>query len=96
MGAFSILAIILAILSSGTLFASAFILQFPGTVPVTKNAKVLFGLLAGLIAFLVSGPGTSPIGMAYTVLICNVFNLLLRSLEDTRVEKKLKTRIFSI
>ena len=88
--------VILAILSSGTLFAAAFMLQFPGTVPVTKNAKILFGLLAGIFAFLVSGPGTSPIGMAYTILICNVFNLLLRSLEDARVEKKLKTRIFSI
>ena len=88
--------VILALLSSGTIFAAAFMLQFPGTIPVTINAKIIFGLLAGLFAFLINGAGTSPIGTAYTILICNLFNLLLRSIEDIRVERKLKTKIFSV
>ncbi|WP_027727625.1 RnfABCDGE type electron transport complex subunit D [Treponema sp. C6A8] len=88
--------VILALLSSGTLFAVAFMFQYPGTVPITKNAKLLFGILAGIIAFLVNGAGTSPIGTAYIILICNIFNLLLRSIEDARVEKKLKINIFSL
>ena len=40
-----------------------------------------------VLAFFISGEGTSPIGMAYTILICNVFNLILRYLEDINNEK---------
>lgn len=79
--------IILAVLSSGTLFIAAFMMQYPGTIPISINGKILYGILAGLLAFFISGEGTSPIGMAYTILICNVFNLVLRYLEDLNNEK---------
>ena len=34
----------------------------------------------------IAGCGTSPIGMIYTVVICNVINLLIRVVEEKRNE----------
>ena len=79
--------VILALLTSGTLFTAAFMMQFPGTIPISVNAKILFGIISGLLAFFISGVGTSTIGMAYTILICNLLNLLLRYFEDMKNEK---------
>lgn len=86
-GAFNSGDVILALLSSGTLFTAAFMMQYPGTIPISINGKIIYGIIAGLLAFFISGEGTSPIGMAYTILICNVFNLILRYLEDINNEK---------
>ena len=79
--------IILALLTGGTLFTAAFMTQYPGTIPISIKGKIVFGIIAGVIAFLICGEGTSPIGMAYTILICNVINLLLHNLEDIKDER---------
>ena len=74
--------VILALLTSGTLFCSVFVIQWYGTIPVSIIGKVLYGIFTGIIAFLVVGSGTSPIGMVYTVLICNVLNILICYFEE--------------
>ncbi len=74
--------IILAIGSSGTIFCSIFLLQWFGTHPITLMGKIVFAVLSGIVAFVIVGCGTSPIGMIYTVLICNVLNLLIRLIEE--------------
>lgn len=86
-GSFNSGDIILALLTSGTLFTATFMMQYPGTIPISIKGKIIYGITAGLLAFFISGEGTSPIGMAYTILICNVFNLFLRYLEDINNEK---------
>jgi electron transport complex protein RnfD len=83
--------IILALLTSGTLFTATFMMQFPGTIPISISGKVLYAILAGILAFFICGVGTSPIGMSYTILICNVFNLILRHLEDIKLAEKQET-----
>lgn len=84
--------VILALTSSGTLFIAMFVLSWFGTHPVTVVGKIVYGCLASLIAFLIVGCGTSPIGMVYTVLICNILNLLIRVIE----EKKNEIKIFKL
>lgn len=74
--------IILALLTSGTLFTAVFLLQWFGTTPVSITGKIIYGFLCGIIAFFVVGAGTSPVGMVYTVLICNVLNILIRYFEE--------------
>lgn len=81
-GAFNQGDVILALLTSGTLFCSVFVIQWYGTIPVSIIGKVLYGIFTGIIAFLVVGSGTSPIGMVYTVLICNVLNILICFFEE--------------
>ena len=87
---------ILAIYSSGTLFVAVFLLQWYGTHPITYAGKIIYGILAGLVAFLVVGCGTSPIGMCYTVLICNIINLFIREFEEEINEKRLNKLLMQI
>lgn len=76
--------IILALSSSGTLFIAFFVLSWFGTHPVSLGGKIVYGIVAGVLAFAIVGCGTSPIGMVYTVLICNVLNLLIRVVEERK------------
>lgn len=78
--------IILALLTSGVLFCSVFLLQWYGTIPVTVPGKFILGFLSGLTAFLVIGCGTSPIGMVYTVLLTNIMSMIIRVFEEKHNE----------
>ncbi|MDY4525458.1 MAG: RnfABCDGE type electron transport complex subunit D [Treponema sp.] len=77
--------IILAFLTSGTLFCSVFLIQWYGTVPILLSGKIILGILAGVFAFLVTGTGTSPIGMVYTVLITNFTNIFIRAFQEKNI-----------
>lgn len=80
---------ILALLSSGTLFCAFFILQYFGTTPLSKVGKVLYGIFAGIIAFIFSGPGTSPIGSIVTVLFVNIISPAIQYFENKNNRLKL-------
>ena len=73
---------ILSLLSSGTLFTAVFLFNSYGTQPVTKIGKAIYGFVAGLVAFFVCGCGTSSSGMIFTVLIADLFSLLIQWGED--------------
>ena len=79
--------IILALFTSGTLFVSVFMIQWFGTHPMTIIGKIIYAVFAGIAAFFIVGCGTSPIGMIYVVIICNVLNLLIRNIEENRMDK---------
>lgn len=74
--------IILAFLTSGTLFCAVFLIQWFGTVPISLSGKFTLGFFAGLLAFLIIGSGTSPIGMVYTVLLTNIVSMIIRVFEE--------------
>ncbi len=74
--------LLLAFLTSGTLFAAFFIIDFYGTTPITNFGKILYGIIVGIIAFFITGCGTSPIGTMFTVLFANVISPLIQLLED--------------
>ena len=79
--------IILALFTSGTLFVAVFMIQWFGTHPMTIIGKIIYAIFAGLSAFFIVGCGTSPIGMIYVVIICNILNLLIRNIEENRMDK---------
>lgn len=87
--------LILALCTSGTIFFAVFILQWHGTCPVTKIGKVIYGICSGVIAFFIIGCGTSSVGMCYTVLICNVLNLIIRVVEEKQDEIKVNKLVAS-
>ena len=78
--------IILAMLTSGILFCSVFLIQWYGTIPVTSGGKVILGILSGITAFAIIGSGTSPIGMAYNVIITNIISMIIRVFEEKHNE----------
>lgn len=73
---------ILAMLSSGTLFTSFFMLQWFGTTPMTKKGKVFYAVLGGIYAFIFSGCGTSPIGSVITILFLNLSSPIIQYFEN--------------
>lgn len=74
--------IILALFTSGTLFCAVFLIQWFGTVPISLLGKIFLGIISGVLAFFIIGCGTSPIGMVYTVLITNIFSMIIRVFEE--------------
>lgn len=74
--------VLLALLTSGTLFGAVYLIQWYGTVPISLLGKTISGILSGIIAFGIIGCGTSPIGMAYTVLLSNIVNMFIRIFEE--------------
>ncbi|MBO6218904.1 MAG: RnfABCDGE type electron transport complex subunit D [Treponema sp.] len=74
--------VILALLSSGTLFCTFFMLQWHGTTPFTNRGKTLYGLFAGILAFFILGIGLSPAGYVFIILVTNIFSLFVQSVEN--------------
>jgi len=85
--------ILLALLTSGVLFCAVFIMQWRGTVPVTNRGKLLYGVIAGICAFLILGVGDSPVGCVFVVLSMNVISPLIQSVENHFEYKKVDTEI---
>jgi len=75
--------VILALLTSGTLFCITFLLQWFGTVPITAFGKIILGISSGMLAFIIMGCGTSPMGMVFTLLLTNMISLIIRAFEET-------------
>ena len=74
--------VILALLSSGTLFCTFFLLQWHGTVPFSNRGKWFYGLFAGFLAFFILGIGLSPVGFVFLILIVNVISLFIQAIEN--------------
>lgn len=74
--------LLLAFLTSGTLFVAFFIVDFYGTTPITNFGKLLYGVVVGIIAFFITGCGTSPIGAMFTILFANVISPIILLIED--------------
>ena len=85
--------IILALLTSGTLFSTLFVLQYFGTTPITIWGKILYGILAGIIGFLIMGFGTSSSGYIFTVLIMNIISPVIQVFESRQTKNKIERKI---
>ena len=77
---------ILALMTSGMLFSSVFLIQWYGTTPVTIGGKTLLGLITGIVGFSIIGCGTSPVGIAYTIICSNIICMIIRIFEDKKNE----------
>lgn len=80
--------LLLALLSSGTLFTAFFILQWDGTVPYTKQGKLLYAACGGIFAFVFCGTGTSPVGSMMAILFLNLLAPMIQVYENHRAKKK--------
>lgn len=81
--------ILLALLTSGTLFSTIYLLQWYGTTPITNTGKFIYAIIAALVAFLLMGCGTSPTGYIFMVLIMNVISPIIEIVESKQVKHKI-------
>ena len=58
------------------------ILFFRKNNQITNFGKLLYGVVVGIIAFFITGCGTSPIGAMFTVLFANVISPIILLIED--------------
>ncbi len=88
--------ILLALLTGGTIFCATFVLGWYGTTPSTVAGKTAVGFFAGIASFFISGAGTSPCGMVFTVIAVNIFSVVVQQFESRsdrkRMEKLMKER----
>ncbi|MCR5725488.1 MAG: RnfABCDGE type electron transport complex subunit D [Treponema sp.] len=73
--------ILLALLTSGTLFSAFFLLPWTGTTPQLKAGKICYGIAGGVVAFLIVGCGVSAAGSVFTVLVLNVISSMIQAVE---------------
>lgn len=76
--------IILALLTSGTLFSTLYILQWFGTTPINLWGKIIYGIASGIFGFIIIGFGLSSIGFVLTVVIMNLISPCIQIIEDKR------------
>ncbi len=77
--------ILLSLLTGGTLFCTLYLLQWYGTLPITKMGKILYAIIAGIIGFFLLGFGTSSVAFVFLVLIMNLISTFIQLCEDKRL-----------
>lgn len=84
--------IILSLFTGGTLFTSFFVLPWFGTIPLTVFGRVVYGCIAGVAAFFISGYGMSSAGSMFTVVFANIFSLFIQLHEQKKSRASLSVR----
>ncbi len=74
--------IILSLFSGGSLFIAFFLLDWYGTTPLSSFGKIFYGVVSGVLAFLILGCGSSSIGAMFTVLCVNVISPCIQVIEE--------------
>lgn len=85
--------IILALLTSGTLFSTLYILQWYGTTPINLWGKIIYGILSGIFGFLIIGFGLSSVGYVFTVLVMNLISPCIQIIEDKRKFSSIRKKV---
>lgn len=82
--------ILLALLTSGTLFSTLFVLQWNGTTPITNWGKAIYGIVSAIAAFVIMGCGTSPAGYIFMILLMNIFSPVIETFESKQVKRRIE------
>lgn len=81
---------ILALFTSGTLFYAVYLIQWYGTSPLTAFGKVIYALIASVLAFITAGFGSSSAGMIFVILMLNLISPLIQQAENKKAFKCIK------
>lgn len=74
--------ILLALLTSGMLFCTLYLLQWYGTTPASLPGKIIYALVAALLSFFIIGTGNSSTGYIFLVLGMDIITPAIRCIED--------------
>ncbi|WP_407399110.1 RnfABCDGE type electron transport complex subunit D [Treponema sp.] len=85
--------IILALLTSGTLFSTLYILQWYGTTPINLWGKIIYGITAGILGFIIIGFGLSSVGYVFTVILMNLISPCIQVIEDKRKFASIRKKV---
>ena len=74
--------ILSALLTSGALFAAFFVMNDGGSIPRSWEGRCMTGILTGIFAFFITGPGAIPAGIPFAVLFVDCLNPLIEWMES--------------
>ena len=74
--------ILSALLTSGALFSAFFVMNDGGSVPRSWEGRCITGMLTGVFAFCITGPGAVPAGIPFAVLFVDCINPFIEWLES--------------
>lgn len=77
-----------AILTSGALFSAFFVMNDGGSTPRSWEGRCLTGILTGIFAFCITGPGAIPAGIPFAVLLADCINPLIEWLESSFYKRR--------
>ena len=72
-------------MSGGSILCAFFIITDPVSGPTTPKGKIYFGIAIGLLVFIIRIFGGYPEGIAFAVLLMNIFVPLIDSLTQPRI-----------
>ncbi len=61
------------LLSGGILFGAVFMITDPVTSPTTARGRIIYGMIAGVLSALIRLFGAYPEGVAFAILLANIF-----------------------
>ena len=73
--------ILSAVLTSGALFSAFFVMNDSGSIPRSWEGRFITGILTGILAFCIAGPGAIPAGIPFAVLFVDCLTPLIEWLE---------------
>lgn len=73
---------VLAALTGGTLFCAVFVVNRPGTLPMSRAGRTAYAISCGVLAFFIAGPLPSARSIPFAILCGNVISILIRYMED--------------
>ena len=74
--------ILSALLTSGAFFAAFFVMNDGGSIPRSWEGRCMTGILTGIFAFFITGPGAIPAGIPFAVLFVDCLNPLIEWMES--------------
>lgn len=74
--------ILVSALTGGTLFCSVFVIERPGTLPLSRAGRLLYAVLCGILAFFIAGPLPKARSIPFVILCGNVLSILMMYMED--------------
>jgi len=80
--------ILSALLTSGALFSAFFVLNDGGSNPRSWEGRCITGVLTGVFAFCIAGPGAVPAGIPFAVLFVDCINPVIDRLEVSFYKRK--------
>lgn len=80
--------ILSALLTSGALFSAFFVMNDGGSIPRSWGGRFIAGMLTGIFAFCIAGPGAVPAGIPFAVLFVDCINPLIDWMEASFYKRK--------
>lgn len=77
---------VMAALTGGTLFCAVFVINRPGTLPMSRAGRAIYAVTCGVLAFFIAGPNPGIRSVPFAILCGNIISILIRYVEELFID----------